>query len=73
MAGGLVDRVAAWARARGANRLVAGVTGGNVRAIRFYEKSGFREIQEALPEAVQHPACATYLSLDLSGGAAGRT
>jgi GNAT superfamily N-acetyltransferase len=37
----LVDFIASWAAARGATGLLAGVTEGNDRALRFYAKIGF--------------------------------
>ena len=38
----LVDFIASWATGRGAKGLLAGVTSGNDRALRFYSKVGFQ-------------------------------
>jgi len=43
VAASLLNGIAEWARAAGANRLDAGVAKGNTRAKRFYEKRGFRD------------------------------
>lgn len=46
VAEGLVDGLAAWAREKGQDAIQAFVTASNVRALRFYEKQGFRVSQK---------------------------
>ena len=45
----LVERIVAWSRERGLERVVLSVEGGNLRAAGLYEKCGFVELVEQPP------------------------
>ena len=45
----LVERVVAWSRERGLDRVILSVEGSNVRAAGLYEKCGFVELAEQPP------------------------
>lgn len=42
----LMEAVFGWAKANGIKRILAGINQGNTRALRFYQRLGFRLVQE---------------------------
>ncbi len=49
VAGALLDRAVAWARARGARRMQLGVNCANTGAVRLYERAGFKAVDAPYP------------------------
>ena len=62
----LVDAIAAWARSRGATRLVLNVTQGNTAAEQLYERAGLRFTDDApVPLREGSPLCARRMEREL--------
>jgi GNAT superfamily N-acetyltransferase len=61
----LVDKVIAWARARGWARLLVWITSGNVPALALYHRCGFRTTGATRPSAHTPDLIECELALDL--------